>query len=799
MKTKHLVAMALPLVFTACSQEELVTENNQSVASNRKVVENVVIKFNDAAESRLAFDDLKYKWENGDKFGACLMDQLTNPIDMDEWNWTQWFGQFTLVDYIQSNYPFTRQDNGSWTNAEAVMQEGNYFFYYPFNSNMGGKRTAIRMNVPTELYVTDGKETYDVLGDQMFLAYSPIVADPSKEGHETITNITMEPLLAFPAFNIENATGYDFTISRIAIGGEDGGKTVNFPTVLTVDPTSNGKFNNVDFVTNSNWTDVNRRAEVLDIVNKSNVEGETTTKVNVTFGEKGKLLGSGKNFTSYIMLPPLNVLDNNNDGKLDDLNLYIYTNKGLVTVPLSMDKDGDDIKIQNFLTSYEYNDGFISYIKLDEKAFETPGEINVNSTRDLEDLVVWNKNTQGEISATITRDVTLTKKIYDVLAVNDKLKLTLKGDAVNDVKVTIPVDAPANAIDRINFNAPANINLINEGVITVSKNFTTFKSLTNNGTLSIATSITLNGKTLANNGTLTFDKKDITFEGNFSNKGVVTVTANVSGFDVNNLGQFTINEGVECKKIYVENQYTTDPELTYGTLNVNGKMIAGSIINNHGTVVVGNKGEINAAGQNVKEEYVVNNILLYASSIQNSGVISGVTNLGTIVMETKEAQLNSNSSSTGYIQNNACANVKAQTGETIFVEFSGETKASEISKIVSESNAKVVKLQGNVTIDPSEKNNKVEVVGRNSLTIKTVGVLTFKASSSENVELGFKNYNGTYANAFFNEGSTKVCDYVTLSVGYVIGANITVDNYANVWADNKPNGLTNVYGKWNER
>ncbi|MDY3266489.1 MAG: fimbrillin family protein, partial [Phocaeicola sp.] len=161
MKTKHLVAMALPLAFTACSQEELINENNQATTSERKVVENVVFKFNAEADSRMHFDE-EYKWDAGDKFGACLMDQFGTAM-IGDFTWEKWFAQFELVDYLHTNYPFTRDENGSWTNAEAVMQEGNYFFYYPYNNNLGGQRTPIQLNVPTDQIVKDGQKTSSVL------------------------------------------------------------------------------------------------------------------------------------------------------------------------------------------------------------------------------------------------------------------------------------------------------------------------------------------------------------------------------------------------------------------------------------------------------------------------------------------------------------------------------------------------------------------------------------------------------------------------------------------------------------
>lgn len=825
MKTKHLVAMALPLVFTACSQEELVTENSQTTTANRKTVENVVFKFNAEAESRMAFDGGKYTWENGDKFGACLMDQfIANNAMTGDFTWEDWFKQFELEDYIQSNYPFTRQENGSWTNAEAVMQEGNYFFYFPYNSNMGGLRTPIRMNVPTDQYVADGEKTYKVLDNQMFLAYAPIVADPSKEGHETITNITMEPLLAFPAFNITNNTGTPFTISRIAIGGTDGkgdgnNNAIKFPSVFEVKPKA-GNFDKKNFVTNNKWSDADRRQQILNIVSASSSTEETVSKVNVVFGEKGKTLANGENFTSYIMLPALNILDKNDDKTLDGLELYIYTDKGLVTVPLSSDKAGDDIKVQNYLTEYEYNDGHKTLITLDERAFETPGSIKVSSTRDLEDLVEWNKNTQGEVNALITRDVTITKKIYDLLTANSKLSLTLQGDGTNSVNVTIPADAPANAIDRVKFNGEKKINIVNEGNVTISKALTTFNSLTNNGTISIATSIDLSNpssdsyKVFTNNGKLSFDKKDLTVSNSsqerFINNGDITVTANVSGFKVANWGTITINEGITANQIFVDNSSKRENNVvTYGTLYVNGKM-SNSTLRNNATVFVGENGEMTLKGS---DEYITNystkyedgDKLLYRASIENSGVISGLRNTGYVIMKTKNARLTSASAVQGFVDNTICSPYVAKvSGETIYANVSGDKKASEVATIVAESNAALLQISGNITVDPAEEEKIVTIKGQqSSFNVTVVDNLNIKPANN-GVTLRFVDSNTTegYAAFSLSKGTTIIENGVTLSIGSVTGnAKIIVQANATVWSDSAADDVTNLekYGNWTKR
>lgn len=742
MKTRHLAAMAMPLLLVACSQEELLNSNENTSLSNRKVVENVTIRF-DEPTTRLAFDG-EYKWENEDKFGACLMDEF-GVEDLNDW-----FGQFTLIDYIQSNYPFTRQEGGNWTNTEAVMQEGNYFFYYPYNSNLGGKRTPIRIIVPTNQVLEDGAATSSVLDNQLFAAYAPIVADPTKGDHEVITNLTMEPLLAFPAFNITNNTGNPFTVYRIAITGTDGSQAIAFPTVLEVKPATGG-FKNGDF---ASMNAKNQRAEIMKIV--SDNDEDVTSKVCLVFGEKGQTLNNGGKFTSYIMLPPASMLDNNTDGKLDGLKLELYTDKGLVTIDLSkddtQDMNGDDIKVQNPLTTYEYNDGHITYITLDEKAFRTPGEMNISSTRDLEDLVTWNKNTQGTIVANIANDVTLSKAVYDVLAANSKLNLQLEGTA----KVTIPTDAPANALNRVQFVAGNKLAVVNEANLTLSANFAAAApaSLTNDeGASIVVAGNEFTANNLVNKGTITFDSANdkaitltITKADDFTNdvtgKVVFASNATYTENGIENWGEVTINEKTTLKGKIDNNAISVTGGYVDGKIYVNGSWtLVGSLGENNGKIVVAKTGTIvvpSGAAYNNTGSFPYNigsKGYTYDAMIENSGVINNITNNSFIIMEDADARLQSNPDSEGLVDNTVRSPyVQKSTKESIYVDVSGEKKASEVANLVKQSNAKILYISGTLTIDPAEDETEVAIIGEEAdLSVIVDGNLNIKGEDGNKV------------------------------------------------------------------
>ena len=134
MRTKHLLtAMVLPALLAACTNDdfESLSQTAPSV-EGRAMVNNVTLNVLPSVGTRLTWDG-DYSWGEGDEIGACLMDVTTSNYNMQNALWHQ---RFSLVNYIQTNYKFTRGETAEWT-TEAKMCEGNYFFVYPYNANKG--------------------------------------------------------------------------------------------------------------------------------------------------------------------------------------------------------------------------------------------------------------------------------------------------------------------------------------------------------------------------------------------------------------------------------------------------------------------------------------------------------------------------------------------------------------------------------------------------------------------------------------------------------------------------------------
>ena len=209
MRTKHLLtAMVLPALLAACTNDdfESLSQTAPSI-EGRAMVDNVTLNVLPSAGTRLAWDG-EYSWKEGDEIGACLMDQITSSYNTPNALWHQ---RFDLVNYIQTNYKFTRGEGetADWT-TEAKMCEGNYFFVYPYNANKGS-RDAYSFELDAQvLEGTDNASLMKAYTDNnAFVGFGKVVAGDT-EGESVAVNM-------IPVFGFLNLSGTSAVMSISAV------------------------------------------------------------------------------------------------------------------------------------------------------------------------------------------------------------------------------------------------------------------------------------------------------------------------------------------------------------------------------------------------------------------------------------------------------------------------------------------------------------------------------------------------------------------------------------------------------
>ncbi len=216
MKKKHFFsAVALAAVFAGCSQDELISESNFQEADNRPTVEAPVITL--GADTRMTTEGsyAKVEWEQGDGFGAMLMDTYAP-------GQTKWEDLFPIQDYVSSNVLYKTEDGKAFT-AEASLKQGNYLFYAPFNAE-NFKREPLAVKLPLVQNVVPSTteapsntaitEFYKAKTYPVFVAYDSIWNTP-----KTNLALNMKHIYALPKITLK--------LGKVQLLDENGGLKVD--------------------------------------------------------------------------------------------------------------------------------------------------------------------------------------------------------------------------------------------------------------------------------------------------------------------------------------------------------------------------------------------------------------------------------------------------------------------------------------------------------------------------------------------------------------------------------------------
>lgn len=146
MKTKHLLCtLALAGAFTACTQDEFVTEvGSENALAGRKSLGKVTFVAPEGADTRWSVGNFNtISPESGDAFSLLLVDVPRTGLDGQH---IYAYDNYKLVNDIHTNYLFKK--NGENWDSEANLVEGNYLFVAPAQNTQG--RKAVEITLPTE-------------------------------------------------------------------------------------------------------------------------------------------------------------------------------------------------------------------------------------------------------------------------------------------------------------------------------------------------------------------------------------------------------------------------------------------------------------------------------------------------------------------------------------------------------------------------------------------------------------------------------------------------------------------------
>lgn len=343
MKTKHLLtAMVLPAMLAACTAEEIETSKGmiQNDLNQRPTVGDVTLSFGDV-KSRAALDEnglyntIEFT-ENEDGIGARIIDsyEAAGLKDKDG-NRVAW-KDYTITDYASTNYRYVY--NGDVWATNALMVEGNYMFYFPYNEK-NLSRGPLEIITPTHQTVKpneDGGEKNAIA--ELYAGENPVFVGYkfiSAEEQELEQEVDMKPVFAYPYITLTNDfttkvkgedVGNDVTITKVVFFAPAGVLTEKYvvdhakiQTQLTEKVTYTTASGESTLKAAGNWTD---DAKLLKNATISSIATATGEDVEITVEfEDGLYLAYGEEYSFYVVLPAALY----NAGALD---MAVYTEGG---------------------------------------------------------------------------------------------------------------------------------------------------------------------------------------------------------------------------------------------------------------------------------------------------------------------------------------------------------------------------------------------------------------------------------------------------------------------------------------
>ena len=336
MKTKHiLTAVALPAMLAACTADEIVENNNELVAKNRAEVEAVSFAAN-GVESRLAYENGAWKWEDTDKFLLLNVDKVDPLANEDEIP-----GKYFAAGKPTTGYEYAKGEDGTYTTSASVMSEGLYWGYAPaFNKTKKGL-------VEYTLATAQDQDYYKSEAAQAFITpLYEIVAGENFNNKLPLEMINWYSTLEMP---LTNSTKEDITLKQIvltadkdlvvkglinteamgsyimAYDGEEWGPAQNFDNVATNDLDYNAtKGINELIAGNAEFTGLRKAYMVA-----TNEDSKTSKTIVLNLDEV--VLEAGETETFYMLVPATN-------GEVS-CEITIITEEGVIKIDKASDSN----------------------------------------------------------------------------------------------------------------------------------------------------------------------------------------------------------------------------------------------------------------------------------------------------------------------------------------------------------------------------------------------------------------------------------------------------------------------------
>lgn len=726
MRTKHvLMAMALPALFAACTADEFVEQANQGNLAGRALLGNLNVNVaNNDATTRFAWDNYAWSFEDGDQFGAAVVD----PTQIDAISDSEMLG----------NYIFTKGSEGYTTTSQMV--EGTYMFYSYDGFVKKNNRNLIEFDLSTQY--ADLNDPKKVISDN-YLFFSPlykIEAENTTDENNIELPLRFTPYWATAAFRIKNSTGADFSISQIVLNGsfiakgEINPQAINGEKMFYSVPEGGDAYELTKLNPKGELTDEKVEEAYKAAYKDKNfsINGETSGTIALDCDDY--VLANGEEVTAYMQVPvskqtslTASIIVKVN-GVSKEIKVTNTKANGTSTGTYSIASAGiNKLSFDRSKTTAVFgleSNGDAKVLDVKANNLQDAGGFYVDNNEELLEVL---DNERGDISFYNASGVTLNDDVISVLNSYNAGAITFSNPISIEVEDEDGLTLSSNVDAGITFKGDVTVE---SGIVTLGENVTLEKDLTvkagtvtlngvalgasyasnitvEAGELKIASEITAN-KIDMKAGVLTVAKSLV-----YRNSGNIkelafaddkNITFNVAGAQ-NNAVELTLYNGlvIPAKTTLNINGFATVQTAGTATVTINGT------VENYGTIV-------GTAG-----------VLTLAGSTNNYATITDVTNNGFITMKDfweSSLTLDGTTPGTGYIDNTVGVDLGTITGNTAYSYSTGN-----ISNIPS-SNVSVVILNNATVADGTEVSTPTA-----AQTILLLGNNTFGTMGGEGITI----------------------------------------------------------------
>ena len=739
MKAKILLTgLVAPMMFAACTSEEIVPQQEAGKVdlSNRPLVGKVSMDFGAQTRATLneegQFNSILFE-QGVDGFGARLIDY---PNGQNKNN--HYFKYNIDPNYAYTNYKYVNVGGKKWA-SEALMVEGNYMFYTPYDET-ALYRDPLKLVYPKTQKINPASENVSETGANLDAIKSfyesgntSIVGYVFLSANDQDKTISPElnHIFAYPQITLVNkhtvdhdndndtpAVGEAITIEKIEISAEnkfwENGKInqarlqENLRSYIAKVENNNSYYANPE-VKAGDWTYTGttfiKKARTSDIATFGKVDNNESSKITVEF-EGGLTLQPNEEFKFHLVLPAEDY-----DANSISVKTLLAENKQLSVQAKNTSKLGyapakrypeqeynftgesySAKKTAGTLATFDLSGNITDRVKVEEaienidKFGEFLNTIKDNSSTLVEVASVEDIQNENQFALAKSGDWA---KLAVTPALRDSLNIYLANGTVKFIS-KMNVSGDVNLDQKIVFGNDVNIN----GNLTIN-GASIDKNLTiSGGNVEVKALAGVDATTITTSGKVTIHKDFAPVMGNITVKNGELV--------INRAGYIGDNSKVTVDRQHNDKNETTttgtltigadnsaaNVTLSYGKIIVNsGKTFSnanamtwseGTTIDNNGTISATAATEVPAKSTyNHKENAAFTGTLNNEGTINNSSILAVNTNNGTIKAEVM-ASRTTVTDGTGQINNDKLAYVSAPATNTVFYTFTSAVGNAEI-------------------------------------------------------------------------------------------------------------------------